>query len=105
MPARLLGARISTFALTIAVQATAAVAVVVMSADGRGHRSAVGSLNAVDALGVPLFYGGESFETGNNRRQVPGRYLGTRLGIACSVLVDALAHAGPTGAGRALAAT
>jgi len=92
-PCRVLGARISTFTLTIATQAADAVGVVVMSTESRGLQQAVAALLAVDALGIPVFFAGNAFEPEHSRRQLPGRYLGTRMGGACTQLIDTLAPA------------
>ena len=92
-PCRVLGARVSTFTLTIATQAADAVGVVVMSTESRGLQQAVAALLAVDALGIPVFFAGNAFEPEHSRRQLPGRYLGTRMGGACTQLIDTLAPA------------
>jgi len=92
-PCRVLGARVSTFTLTIAAQAAGAAGVVVMSTEGRGLPQAVAALLAVDALGIPVFFAGNAFEPEYSRRQLPGRYLGTRMGGACTQLIDTLAPA------------
>lgn len=103
LPCRVLGARVSTFNLTIAAQAAGAVGVVVMSTtDGRGLPHAVGALLAVDALGIPVFSTGNAFEPEHIRRQLPGRYLGIRMHSACTQLIDALA---PTSRSRSAAIT
>jgi hypothetical protein len=92
-PCRVLGARVSTFTLTIAAQAAGAAGVVVMSTEGRGLPQAVAALLAVDALGIPVFFAGNAFEPEYSRRQLPGRYLGTRMGGARTQLIDTLAPA------------
>ena len=92
-PCRVLGARVSTFTLTIAAQAAEAVGVVVMSTENRGLPHAVAALLAVDALGIPVFFAGNAFEPEHSRRQLPGRYLGTRMGGACTQLIDMLVPA------------
>jgi len=92
-PCRVLGARTPTFTLTIAAQAAAATAVVVMSTDGRGLPLAIGSVLAVDALGVPVFVAGAAFETPRNHQQLPGRYLGSSVSQACALLVTTLSAA------------
>ena len=74
-PCQVLGARISTFTLTIAAQAAAATGVVVASAEGRGLQHAGNSLRAVAALGIPVFYAGDAFET----NPAAGRYRGDIL--------------------------
>jgi len=92
-PCRMIGARVSTFALTVAVQATDAAGVVVMSTENRARLHAVDSLRAVEALGIPVFFAGDAFELERNRREVPGRYLGTGMERACSLLISALTPA------------
>ena len=89
-PCRVLGARVSTFTLTIAAQAAEAVGVVVMSTENRGLPQAVAAILAVDALGIPVFFAGDAFEPEHSRRQLPGQYLGTRMGGACTQLIDML---------------
>lgn len=89
-PCQVLGARVSTFTLTIAAQAAAATGVVVASADGRGLQHAIISLRAVAALGVPVFFAGDAFAADADREQLPGQYLGTRLERACDLLISSL---------------
>jgi len=90
-PCRVLGARVSTLTLTIAAQAADAAGVVVISTEGRGLPHAVAALLAVDALGIPVFFAGDAFAPEHSRRQLPGRYLGTRMEGACTQLIDTLA--------------
>jgi hypothetical protein len=92
-PCRVLGARTTTFTLTIAAQAVDATGVVVISTDVRGRPSAVASLRAVDALGVPVFFTGDAFEPECGRREVPGRFLGTSVQGACALLIETLTPA------------
>jgi hypothetical protein len=94
-PCRVLGPRTSTFTLTIAALAADAMAAVVFSTEGRGRPQAVVSLRAVDALGIPVFYGGNAFHLQCSRRQLPGRYLGTGIQRACTLLISTLAPADP----------
>ena len=89
-PCQVLGARVSTFTLTIAAQAAAAMGVVVVSTDSRGLQHAIISLRAVDALGVPVFFAGDAFAPGGDRQQLPGHYLGTRLERACALIISSL---------------
>src|SRR5664279_5312955 len=91
-PCRVLGARISTFTLTIAARAADAAGVVVISMESRGLPHAIASLLAVDALGIPVFFAGNAFEP-EHRRQLPRQYLGTRMESACTQLIDTLAPA------------
>ena len=53
--------------------------VVVMSTESRGLPQAIVALLAVDALGIPVFFAGSAFEPEHSWRQLPGRYLGTRM--------------------------
>ena len=93
-PCRVLGARISTFTLTMAAQSADATGVVVISTESRGLPHAIASLRAVDALGIPVFFAGNAFQLERHRRQLPGRYLGSRMGGACTLLMNTLAPAG-----------
>jgi len=90
-PCRVLGARVSTFTMTVAAQASDATGVVVFSTESQGWPNAVVSLRAVDALGVPVFFAGQAFQRAHNRRQLPGQYLGTRAQTACAIVAGALA--------------
>ena len=92
-PCRVLGARISPFALTIAAQAADATGVVVSSTEVRGRPYAVASLEAVDELDIPVFFAGDAFEPEDSRRQLPGRYLGTSSEGACTLLINTLTPA------------
>jgi len=92
-PCRVLGARISRFTLTIAAQAADATGVVVFSTESRGRPHAVDSLKAVDALGIPVFFAGNTFEPEEDRRQLPGHYLGTGIEGACALLINTLTPA------------
>ena len=89
-PCRSLGARTSIFTLTVAAQAADAVGVVVISTDNRGRLAAGEALRAVDALGIPVFYAGKSFDAEHLRDHLPGRYLGSRMSDACAVLITTL---------------
>lgn len=90
-PCRVLGARTTTFSLTIAAQAADAAGVVIMSTATRGLAHAVVALLAVDAMGIPVFFAGNAFEPEQSRRQLPGRYLGPGMAAACAQLIDTLA--------------
>ena len=92
---RVLGARVSTFDLTIAALAGEAAGVVVLSDEDRGRPHAVLALRAVDALGIPVFFAGTAFRPQHRRRYVPGRYLGTTLAGACALLINAMARLEP----------
>jgi hypothetical protein len=90
-PCRVLGARVPTLTLTVAAQAANATGVVVISADVRNQCPAVGSVLAVDALGIPVFLAGNAFGPENLPMTLPGRYLGTSLEDACTLLIESLA--------------
>jgi len=92
-PCRVLGARVPTFNLTVAAQAADASGVVVIANEIRNQRHAIVSVLAVDALGIPVFLGGNAFEAENLPTKLPGRLLGTSLEAACSLLIDTLAPA------------
>jgi len=92
-PCRVLGARVSPFALTIAARAADATGVVVSSTEGRGRHHAVVSLKAIDALEIPVFFVGDAFEAEDSRRELPGRYLGTGFEGACALLTTVLTPA------------
>ncbi len=53
-----------------------------------GRRAAVESIQAVDQLGVPVFYAGNAFFVVRTRAHLPGTYLGTRVGAACRMVAD-----------------
>jgi len=89
-PCRVLGARTPTVTLVAAVRATVVAGVVVVSHRASGRRRAVESIRAVDDLGVEVFYSGNAFSAPQNRRGVPGRYLGSGIGEACAQLTRAL---------------
>ncbi|MEO6701296.1 MAG: MerR family transcriptional regulator [Jatrophihabitantaceae bacterium] len=87
---RVLGARIPVPALTTAVQATQAPATVVVCHLNSGRQRAIRALRAVQELGTETFYAGNAFSTPRSRRNVPGRYLGSRLRDACAVIVASI---------------
>ena len=97
-PCRVLGARVSTFTLTIAAQAAGAVGVVVIATESRGLPQAVAAILAVDALGIPVFFAGNAFEPEHRRMHLPGLYPGRPNGRC---LHSAHRHAG-TAAGTPL---
>lgn len=88
-----LGAQTSTFTLTIAAQAADAAAVVVTASDRRALRQAIASVRSVDALGIPVFFGGTAFESELSRRDLPGRHLSVGIGPACEQVVGTLSSA------------
>jgi hypothetical protein len=89
-----LGDRISATVLLTATQATAPAGVVVVShlAMNRGH--AVQSLAVIEQEHIPLFYAGNAFGTRTDRAQLPGHYLGTSMGQACTDICEVLDRAG-----------
>ncbi|MGX7678092.1 MerR family transcriptional regulator [Jatrophihabitans sp. DSM 45814] len=89
-PCRLLGARTSEVALRTATLASDAGGVVVVSHMNSSRRRAVQSLQSVDELGASLFYAGNAFNSPRSRRNIPGRYLGSRLQGACDLIEFAL---------------
>ncbi len=92
-PCRVLGARVSTFTLTIAAQAADATGAVVVSTESRNRRQAIVSLTAVHALAIPVFFAGNAFKQQHPRMKLPGRYLGTSIEGACTLLINTLAPA------------
>jgi methanogenic corrinoid protein MtbC1 len=89
---RLLGARTSVPALNTAVQATGAKAVVIVSHLNSGRARAVQSLlAATEHDGVEVFYAGNAFTAPRSRRNLPGRFLGTRLQKASAIIESGLA--------------
>jgi hypothetical protein len=99
-PCRVLGARVSTFTLTIAAKAADAAGVVIVSTESRALTHAVVSLQAIDGLGIPVFFAGSAFEPehGSSRLpgacrpggHLPGRYLGSSAEGACALLLSTL---------------
>ena len=90
-PCRVLGARTPTATVVTAAQATDAAAVVIVSQLATGRRAAVESIEAVDAVGVPVFYAGNSFTVVRSRVRLPGCYLGMAVGAASKLVLDTLA--------------
>ena len=90
-PCRLLGARTSVPTLTTAIRATDARAVVVVSHLNTGRKRAIQSLHAASDSGAAVFYAGNAFTSPRSRRNLPGNYLGSRLGPACDLIDAAMA--------------
>lgn len=90
---RVLGARITAVKLATAAEASDPTAVVVVAHIASGHRRTVAALEAVDRLGIPLFYAGGSFADLESRQDVPGRYLGRHIEHACVIIVESLVPA------------
>jgi len=91
---RSLGARTSVPALTTAVRATDARAVIVVSHLNTGRKRAIQSLHAITEMGAAVFYAGNAFSSPRSRRNLPGIYLGGRLEDACDLIDSALASYG-----------
>ncbi|GAA1430456.1 hypothetical protein GCM10009616_15100 [Microlunatus lacustris] len=85
---RYLGAQTPVSSLVLAARQPPARAVVVVSHLDQNRAAAVGALHAVDALAVPVFYAGAAFHHPEQRRDVPGRYLGDTLSAAARCLTD-----------------
>jgi MerR family transcriptional regulator, light-induced transcriptional regulator len=90
-PCRMLGARTSVPALTAAVAASGAGAVVVVSHLNNGRKRAIQAVHAANNLGVEVFYAGNAFNSARSRRNLPGTYLGSRLDGACELITRQLA--------------
>jgi hypothetical protein len=88
-PCWVLGARIPTRMLATAARAADTSAVVVFAHHRRGRPQAIASLEAVDALAIPVYYAGEAFDADRGRPDCPGRYLGTGLQQAAEMLMAA----------------
>ena len=89
-PCRILGARTSTASLTTAAAATGAAGVVIVAHLPTGRRRALTSISEVNDLHIPVFYAGNAFSSARRRAQLPGTYLGNRLGEACAIIHSAL---------------
>ncbi len=82
----MLGAQVSTSALTAAVQAGGASGAVIVSHLSSGRAQAVESLRAANRAGVAVFYAGNAFHAPRSRRNLPGTFLGTRLQEAVELI-------------------
>ena len=87
---RVLGARTSELRLVMAVSATSAAAVVVVSQLHTQRRVAVDALRAVDKTGCPVFYAGNAFAFPGERQNVPGTYLGDSISMASTLILESL---------------
>jgi DNA-binding transcriptional MerR regulator len=86
-PCRMLGARTPADALVSTVQSVGAVAAVVTAQRAVTRRSAVGSIEAAQALpGVRAFYAGDAFAAPAARKDVGGTYLGEDLVEAAGII-------------------
>ncbi len=97
---RLLGARVSTRTLAIAIRASHPSAVVIVSHLRANRNRAAESLRLAQGQVPQLFYAGEAFATARLRRNLPGTYLGTRLQDAASLILRSVAaDTAPAGTG------
>lgn len=83
---RILGPGTSLRVLVVAVAATSASAVVLMSHLSTQRRSTMDSLEAVVATGCPTYYAGNAFIFPSSRRGVPGTYLGESIAAAATTI-------------------
>jgi hypothetical protein len=88
LPCRVLGARTPERTLVTAVEAMEAAGVVVVSHLSTQRRPAVDALRAAAATGCPVFYAGNAFLFPGARKDVPGTYLGEKLGDAAALIVS-----------------
>ena len=89
---RVLGARTSTDSLTTSAQAAAAGGVIIVAHLPTGRRRALASIDAINDLGIPVFYAGNAFSTPRSRAQIPGVYLGNKLQDAADRIAAELAR-------------
>jgi hypothetical protein len=89
---RLLGARTPSTTLVIAARQVDPAAVVVVSHLSIGRRTAMDSVRAVAALGVPTFYAGNAFIASPVRQRLPGTYLGDSIRAAARALESVLSE-------------
>ena len=94
---RMLGARISAANLLTAASAMTPAAVVLVSHLAANRRLAVESLTGVHEANIVGFYAGNAFISQDNRRDVPGIYLGTSIQGACSLVCKVLDDAPEAG--------
>jgi DNA-binding transcriptional MerR regulator len=86
-PCRMLGARTPAESLPIAVTATNAAAVILVSHLPSARRSAIESLRGIRRSNVHLFYAGNAFLSAQARRSVPGTYLGINISQAADLIL------------------
>jgi methylmalonyl-CoA mutase cobalamin-binding subunit len=84
---RVLGARTTAESLRMAVRATGAVCVVLVSHLPSARRPAVEALRGIRPTNINIFYAGNAFLSAQARRSVPGKYLGTNLGQAAELII------------------
>jgi MerR family transcriptional regulator, light-induced transcriptional regulator len=85
---RVLGARTTVRAMSIAVMANQPRAVVIACHLGSAQPAAAQLLREVATFGPTLFYAGNGFASAAQRLDVPGTYLGTDLRSACDQIVN-----------------
>ncbi len=89
---RMLGARTPAASLSVAVEATDAAAVVMVSHLPSARRAAIESLRGIHLRKVRIFYAGNAFISVQARRSVPGKYLGITLSLAADLILADLTH-------------
>jgi hypothetical protein len=87
---RVIGSRTSADKLKTAVLAGQPDAIVLVAQLRSSRRGSTRLLRSARHLGPGLFYAGAAFDTARQRRNVPGTYLGTNFGQACTQVVAAL---------------
>jgi hypothetical protein len=90
----MLGARTPAASLPVAVEATEAAAVVMVSHLPSARHAAIESLRGIHLSKIHIFYAGNAFLSVQSRRSVPGKYLGINLSQAADLIHADLA-AGP----------
>jgi MerR family transcriptional regulator, light-induced transcriptional regulator len=85
---RVLGARTTVRAMSIAVMANQPRAVVIACHLGSTQPAAAQLLREIAQFGPALFYAGNGFASAAQRLDVPGTYLGTNLSSACEQIVS-----------------
>jgi hypothetical protein len=90
-PCRLLGARVSSGRVSVAVEVNRPAGVVLVAQRDAGHRSCVELLHALAGSGVAIFYAGAAFDTPHARRGVPGMFLGGSFERARALITGRLA--------------
>jgi methanogenic corrinoid protein MtbC1 len=84
---RLLGARTPAASLSMAVEATGAAAVIMVSHLPSARHAAVESLRGTPSSRIHVFYAGNAFQSVQSRRSVPGKYLGINLSQATDLVL------------------
>ena len=89
-PCRMLGARTPAASLSVAVEASDAAAVVLISHLPSARRAAIESLRGIQLSKIHMFYAGNAFVSVQARRSVPGTYLGINLSRAADLILATL---------------